>query len=109
RAPPAPGRRGARRTRRALSPRAAPHVRDTSPRGRRRPAQHPAPARPRIGGDDPGVHPRERPPPAGRPRQGPPPRMTDEPTDIWAEYKRTGERRLRDRLILTYAPLVKYV
>jgi RNA polymerase sigma factor for flagellar operon FliA len=28
---------------------------------------------------------------------------------LWKEYKRTGERTLRDRLILTYAPLVKYV
>jgi RNA polymerase sigma factor for flagellar operon FliA len=28
---------------------------------------------------------------------------------LWKEYKRTGERALRDRLILTYAPLVKYV
>jgi RNA polymerase sigma factor FliA len=28
---------------------------------------------------------------------------------LWKEYKRTGEQALRDRLILTYAPLVKYV
>ena len=35
--------------------------------------------------------------------------MTDESVDIWTEYKRTGDKRLRDRLILTYAPLVKYV
>src|SRR5881628_1156831 len=28
---------------------------------------------------------------------------------LWQEYKRTGDRALRDRLILTYAPLVKYV
>ncbi len=28
---------------------------------------------------------------------------------LWRQYKRTGERALRDRLILTYAPLVKYV
>ena len=35
--------------------------------------------------------------------------MTDESVDIWSEYKRTGDKRLRDRLILTYAPLVKYV
>ena len=28
---------------------------------------------------------------------------------LWQEFKRTGERALRDRLILTYAPLVKYV
>jgi RNA polymerase sigma factor FliA len=28
---------------------------------------------------------------------------------LWRDYKRTGDRALRDRLILTYAPLVKYV
>jgi len=33
-----------------------------------------------------------------------------EQTDaLWASYKRTGDKALRDRLILTYAPLVKYV
>ncbi|HEY2790221.1 MAG TPA: sigma-70 family RNA polymerase sigma factor, partial [Gaiellales bacterium] len=35
--------------------------------------------------------------------------MTADSVDIWSEYKRTGDKRLRDRLILTYAPLVKYV
>jgi RNA polymerase sigma factor for flagellar operon FliA len=28
---------------------------------------------------------------------------------LWREYRRTGDQRVRDRLILTYAPLVKYV
>ena len=28
---------------------------------------------------------------------------------LWADYKRTGHRPLRDQLILRYAPLVKYV
>jgi RNA polymerase sigma factor FliA len=28
---------------------------------------------------------------------------------LWLQYRRTGDRGLRDRLILTYAPLVKYV
>jgi RNA polymerase sigma factor FliA len=28
---------------------------------------------------------------------------------LWSEFKRTNDRGLRDRLILTYAPLVKYV
>jgi RNA polymerase sigma factor for flagellar operon FliA len=28
---------------------------------------------------------------------------------LWQQFKRTGDRLLRDRLILTYAPLVKYV
>jgi len=35
--------------------------------------------------------------------------MSDDSTSIWDDYKRTGDKRLRDRLILTYAPLVKYV
>jgi RNA polymerase sigma factor for flagellar operon FliA len=30
-------------------------------------------------------------------------------SDIWRMYKTTGRQDLRDRLILTYAPLVKYV
>jgi RNA polymerase sigma factor for flagellar operon FliA len=28
---------------------------------------------------------------------------------LWDEYKKTGERRLRDQLIILYSPLVKYV
>jgi RNA polymerase sigma factor FliA len=28
---------------------------------------------------------------------------------LWHEYRQTGDRALRDRLILTYAPLVKFV
>jgi RNA polymerase sigma factor FliA len=31
------------------------------------------------------------------------------PDDLWAEYKRTGSRELRDKLIVRYSPLVKYV
>jgi RNA polymerase sigma factor FliA len=33
----------------------------------------------------------------------------DETQTLWNNYKRTGDKALRDRLILTYAPLVKYV
>ncbi len=29
--------------------------------------------------------------------------------DLWQQYRRTSDAALRDRLILTYAPLVKYV
>ncbi|MCC5950854.1 MAG: RNA polymerase sigma factor WhiG [Acidimicrobiia bacterium] len=29
--------------------------------------------------------------------------------DLWSEYKRSNERELRDRLIVHYSPLVKYV
>ena len=28
---------------------------------------------------------------------------------VWREYKRTGDPKLRDRLIFTYAPMVKYI
>jgi len=28
---------------------------------------------------------------------------------LWREYRRTRDQKLRDRLILPYAPLVKYV
>ena len=28
---------------------------------------------------------------------------------LWLEFRRTNDKALRDRLILTYAPLVKYV
>ena len=33
----------------------------------------------------------------------------DDTKALWQEYKRTRDQLLRDRLILTYAPLVKYV
>ncbi len=36
--------------------------------------------------------------------------MTAEDTQsLWLQYRRTGDQKIRDRLILTYAPLVKYV
>jgi RNA polymerase sigma factor for flagellar operon FliA len=34
---------------------------------------------------------------------------TKETMDLWSEYKRTGNPRLRDRLVLTFAPMVKYI
>ncbi|MGH2914143.1 MAG: sigma-70 family RNA polymerase sigma factor [Solirubrobacteraceae bacterium] len=33
----------------------------------------------------------------------------DETLALWREYRRTGDARLRDRLVLTYAPMVKYI
>jgi len=33
----------------------------------------------------------------------------DEVDSLWAEFKATGDRALRDRLVLQYSPLVKYV
>jgi RNA polymerase sigma factor FliA len=35
--------------------------------------------------------------------------MADDMTQLWREYRRSGDQGIRDRLILTYAPLVKYV
>jgi RNA polymerase sigma factor FliA len=34
---------------------------------------------------------------------------TDRSLDLWHEYRRTGNRSLRNRLVLTYVPLVKHV
>jgi RNA polymerase sigma factor for flagellar operon FliA len=34
---------------------------------------------------------------------------SEETMELWAEYKRTGNSRLRDRLVLTFAPMVKYI
>ncbi len=38
--------------------------------------------------------------------------MTDDASEIerlWGEYKRDGDRAVRDKLIVHYSPLVKYV
>jgi RNA polymerase sigma factor for flagellar operon FliA len=35
--------------------------------------------------------------------------VADDTTQLWREYRRSGDQGIRDRLILTYAPLVKYV
>ena len=35
--------------------------------------------------------------------------MAEDTQALWREYRRTRDQHLRDRLILTYAPLVKYV
>jgi RNA polymerase sigma factor for flagellar operon FliA len=33
----------------------------------------------------------------------------DETMELWQDYKRTGDPGLRDRLVLTFAPMVKYI
>ena len=33
----------------------------------------------------------------------------DEALALWSEYKRTGDMQVRNRLVMTYAPLVKYI
>ena len=35
--------------------------------------------------------------------------MAEDIQALWLQFRRTGDKALRDRLILTYAPLVKYV
>ena len=35
--------------------------------------------------------------------------MVDQTQALWQEYRKSGDQALRDRLILTYAPLVKFV
>jgi RNA polymerase sigma factor for flagellar operon FliA len=34
---------------------------------------------------------------------------TEESLALWSEYKRTGDAAVRNRLVMTYAPLVKYI
>jgi len=34
---------------------------------------------------------------------------SEETLSLWSDYKRTGDARLRDRLVLTFAPMVKYI
>src|SRR5215468_2004347 len=37
-------------------------------------------------------------------------RMSAQETlDLWQQYKQTGDQRIRDRLVLTFAPMVKYI
>ena len=33
----------------------------------------------------------------------------DEAHQLWTEYKRTGDLKVRNRLVMTFAPLVKYI
>src|SRR4051794_20771318 len=34
---------------------------------------------------------------------------TEDAMALWSEYKRTGDMQVRNRLVMTYAPLVKYI
>src|ERR1700753_2707857 len=37
-------------------------------------------------------------------------RMSAQETlELWTQYKQTGDARIRDRLVLTFAPMVKYI
>src|SRR5437868_8050914 len=33
----------------------------------------------------------------------------EETLELWRKYKQTGDQRVRDRLVLTFAPMVKYI
>src|SRR5881275_1240426 len=33
----------------------------------------------------------------------------EETLELWRKYKQTGDARVRDRLVLTFAPMVKYI
>ncbi|HKG44220.1 MAG TPA: RNA polymerase sigma factor WhiG [Gaiellaceae bacterium] len=35
--------------------------------------------------------------------------MAEDVRTLWTEFRRSGDRKVRDRLVLTYAPLVKFV
>ena len=107
--------------RRGLAAHSAPQLCDAPAGRRRRPAQHPGAARPRQRLDDAGIH-------SGRVRQAekrlctqPPSSLTSrskaletnvktvELRDLWRRYKSDGDRRARERLVVAYSPLVKYV
>jgi RNA polymerase sigma factor FliA len=34
---------------------------------------------------------------------------TEQALELWCEYRETADRKIRDRLVLTFAPLVKYI
>src|ERR1700712_725068 len=46
-----------------------------------------------------------------KPASDPPRRWmeSDDAMELWYEYQHSGDQRLRDRLVLTYAPLVKFI
>src|SRR6195952_5797034 len=46
-----------------------------------------------------------------KPASDPPRRWmeSDDAMALWADYQRSGDPRLRDRLLLTYSPLVKFI
>ncbi|NYG54795.1 FliA/WhiG family RNA polymerase sigma factor [Nocardioides perillae] len=61
------------------------------------------------------IVPAQRSPRAGRPEETPVPAETESAVDVpaldavWTEFKATGEVELRNRLVVQYSPLVKYV
>ena len=110
------------RAARLIAARAAPQLRDAPARRRRRPALDPGAARPRERVEHPDLH-------SGRVRQAyeAPTRAATlgpdtgggktletnvkpiELRELWRRYKTEGDDRVRERLVVAYSPLVKYV
>ena len=117
------GRTGRPGARRRPSARPAPLVRDPSSGGRSRPADDPGAARPRQHLHDSGLHSgRVGATPAGirklasaglAPSTGARALETNvkaiELQDLWRRFKATGDEKARERLVVAYSPLVKYV
>jgi len=99
------------------SARAAPHLCNPSRRWRGGSASRPGVARSREPEDDGDLHPRvhraagQRLPKALTPERDDPDRHRSAPVsrELWADFKSTADHSARDRLILHYSPLVKYV
>ena len=98
----------------AAPARAPARVRDPPPGRRCRPARRARAARPRRPGHDPDLHPPHPRPPPGRLRGHPSPCLNRNPStnssrSSGSEYKGDGTPDARERLILHYSPLVKFV
>jgi RNA polymerase sigma factor FliA len=107
--------------RRGLAARAAPQLRDAPARRRRRPAQHPGATRARECVQHPDLHSGRvsetekrlcAQPPSGL-RQGETTLETNvkpiELRELWRRYKSDSDSKARERLVVAYSPLVKYV
>ncbi len=107
---------------RGLAARAAPLVRDPSPRRGRRPARDPGAPRPQLALHDADLHSGRVGAPAVRLCTQSPASLSARPPgpveanvkaielrDLWRRYKDDGDERARERLVVAYSPLVKYV
>ena len=115
--------------RRRLAALAAPQLRHPPARRRRGPAHDPGVTRPCVHLDDPGLHSRRRRPPAGCLPCNPSPGVMPicrrsaiesskametgvkevELRDLWRRYKEEDDQSARERLVVAYSPMVKFV